>query len=148
MKSILLMSAMMIAAPAIAQTTATPAQTTPTAPASAAAPASTNAAQPATSVPAPQDTTTTTAQAAPVANPADAVATVVSTDWAKYDADKNSSLSKEEFATWMTALRDSNPAQKEQVKDVAAWTTAAFAQADADKSGSVTKPELEGFLKG
>ena len=48
----------------------------------------------------------------------------------------------------MTALREQNPAQKAQVKDVDAWTTAAFAMADKDKSGEVTKPELAGFLKG
>jgi hypothetical protein len=151
MKSLWLMSAMIVAAPALAQT-ATP-------------PASTNAAQPAaTAQPAPQPTTdapaaqaTPSAQPTPSApaaadaapaNPADAVAAVVSNDWAKYDANNDSNLSKDEFAKWMTALRESNPAQKAQVKDVNAWTTAAFAQADKDKSGAVSKDELQGFLKG
>lgn len=149
MKSLLLMSAM-IAAPALAQ--------------AGAPPASTNAAQPsATATPAPQPTTDAPAAAAtpapaasatpapaetPPANSSDAVAQVVSNDWSKYDGNNDSNLSKEEFAAWMTALRESNPAQKAAVKDVNAWTTAAFAQADKDKSGAVSKDELQGFLKG
>ncbi|MBS0504322.1 MAG: EF-hand domain-containing protein [Proteobacteria bacterium] len=168
LKGLLLMSAAMIAAPALAQSKAAP-------------PASTNAAQPAAAAQTPpaadpaqsptaatpttppaSNTPTTAATPAPTgetatpaasatpapANTTSAVASVVATDWAKYDKDNNSQLSKEEFAAWMTALREQNPAQKAAVKDVNAWTTAAFAQADKDKSGSVTKAELETFLKG
>lgn len=176
MKSLLLASAMIFAAPAVAQTAAAPTSTNTAQPPAAAAttapaqapqpatdapvtqgagtattrsPAPAQATQPTTETPAAEGAgTTTTTTPAPAGNPADAVATVVSTDWAKYDADKNDNLSKAEFSAWMTALREANPAQKAQVKDVASWTTSAFTQADKDKSGSVTKPELEGFLKG
>jgi hypothetical protein len=143
MKSILLLSAITLAAPALAQTAAPPAST------NAAQSATTvqQAPQPATDAPAAQSPTATQAEAAP-ANPADAVAAVVANDWAKYDGNTDGNLSKEEFASWMTALREQNPAQKAAVKDVNAWTTAAFTQADKDKSGAVSKDELQGFLKG
>lgn len=148
LKSFLLMSAITIAAPALAQTAAAPASTNAAQPAAAATP-SASVQQP-TAAATPSATATPAAQAAPAApaNPADAVAAVVSTDWPKYDADKNDSLSKTEFGAWMTALREQNPAQKAAVKDPTAWTDAAFAQADKDKSGSVNKTELAGFLKG
>jgi hypothetical protein len=153
MKSLLLASAMIVAAPAVAQTTATPNSTNaaqPAAPATPAKPATpAQAPQPATDAPSAQAATPASpATPAQPANPADAVAQVVSTDWAKYDTDKNDGLSKEEFGAWMTALRETNPAQKAQVKDPEAWTTAAFAQADKDKSGAVSRDELQGFLKG
>lgn len=165
MKSLLLMSAMVVAAPALAQAGAPPASTNSAQPAATATPApqpTTDA--PATAAPAAQATPsaqatptasatpsaqpTPAAEPTPAANSADAVAQVVSNDWAKYDANTDSNLSKEEFASWMTALRESNPAQKAAVKDVAAWTTAAFTQADKDKSGAVSKDELQTFLKG
>jgi hypothetical protein len=152
MKSLLLASAMILAAPAVAQT-ATPNSTNaaqPAAPATTATPA--QAPQPATDAPTAQSATpaspaTPAAPEQPV-NPADAVAQVVSNDWAKYDADKNDGLSKEEFGTWMAALREANPAQKAAVTDPEAWTTAAFAQADKDKNGTISKDELQGFLRG
>lgn len=163
LKSLLLMSAVAIAAPALAQTAAPAASTNAAQPAAAATP-STAAQQPtaaatpaATATPsaAPQ-TAAPAASTAPAAataeqqpaNSADAVAAVVSADWSKYDADKDGNLSKAEFGAWMTALREQNPAQKAAVKDPEAWTTAAFAMADKDKSGAVDKTELAGFLKG
>ena len=156
MKTLLMLSAIALATPAFAQTTGAPASTNaaqPATPATGATPA-----QPATDAPTAQGATSAqpatpatpaapSAEAAP-ANSADAVATVVSTDWSKYDADTNDGLSKDEFGKWMTALREQNPAQKAAVKDVAGWTTAAFTQADKDKSGAVSKTELQGFLKG
>jgi hypothetical protein len=155
MKSLLLASAMILAAPAVAQT-ATPNSTNAAQPATSTAPAapasSSQVPQPATDGPTAQSATPATPEApatpAQPANPADAVAQVVSNDWAKYDADKNDGLSKEEFGTWMAALREANPAQKAAVTDPEAWTTAAFAQADKDKNGTVSKAELQGFLKG
>jgi hypothetical protein len=131
MKSLWLTGAMLVAAPAVAQT--------------ASPPASTNAAAATSSSTA---TTTSGSGTASTANASDAVAAVVSNDWAKYDGDTNGGLSKDEFAKWMTALREQNPAQKAQVTDVDAWTTAAFTQADKDKNGAVSKDELQGFLKG
>lgn len=129
LKSLMLASAVLIAAPALAQT----ADTT--------APANPNAATPAT----PATPAQPSAQAN--ANPTDAVAAVVAADWNTYDADKNGALSKEEFAKWMIALREKSP-QQQPVADINAWTNAAFAQADKDKSSTVTQTELQSFLKG
>ena len=165
-KSLWLMSAMIVAAPALAQTATPPASTNAAQPAAAATPAPQPATdaptaqtptttQPSTAGPAADTTTTTTSGSgtattatSTTANPSDAVAAVVTNDWAKYDGNTDSNLSKDEFAKWMTALREQNPAQKAEVKDVNAWTTAAFTQADKDKSGSVSKDELQAFLKG
>lgn len=145
-KSLTLMSAIALAAPALAQTTA-PASTNAAQPAAAATP-SASAQQP-TAAATPSSSATPSAQApAAATNPADAVAAVVSSGWSQYDADGNSQLSKAEFGKWMDALREQNPAQKAAVKDPAAWTAAAFAKADKDKSGGVSKTELEAFLKG
>lgn len=158
-KGLLLMSAAIIAAPALAQAEAAPpasstpqpaaaAQTPPAAdptqvPNTAATPAA-----PAASSPTAAATPAPTGETATPANSSNAVASVVSADWAKYDKDGDGKLSKGEFAAWMTALRESNPAQKAAVADVNAWTNAAFAQADKDKSNGVSKEELEAFLKG
>ena len=158
LKSLMLMSAVAIAAPALAQTAAPASASTNTAQPAAAATPSTAAQQPtaaatpaAAATPQAADSAAPTTAAAPTAEPAnsaDAVAAVVSADWSKYDADGDGNLSKAEFGAWMTALRDQNPAQKAAVKDAEAWTTAAFAMADKDKSGAVNKDELAGFLKG
>lgn len=150
MKSLLLLSAIALTAPAAAQTAGAPASTNaaqPANPASPATPAQTP--QPVTDAPTAQGATPATpaTSAEPAGNPADAVAQVVTSDWSKYDADTNDSLSKAEFGKWMTALQEQSPAQKAQAKP-AGWTDAAFAQADKDKSGTVSRTELQTFLKG
>lgn len=147
LKSILLVGAVAIAAPALAQEATPPASTNAAQPETTAAPAPAEAATDAAASTAAQPATEQ-APATASANPSNAVSAVIESDWAKYDADSNGSLSKEEFGAWMTALREQNPAQKAQVTDVNAWTAAAFAMADKDKNGGVTRPELEGFLKG
>lgn len=142
MKSLLVLSAVALAAPAAAQTAGAPASTNAAQPTTPATPA-TPAPQPATDAPGAQAATSATP-----ANSTDAVAQVVSTDWSKYDADTNESLSKAEFGKWMTALQEQAPAaQKAQAKPTG-WTDAAFTQADKDKSGTVSKTELQAFLKG
>lgn len=145
LKTLMLAGAAMIAAPVLAQATAAPKAAQPAAPATPA-PAATPDTSATPAAPATPDTAQ--APAAEPANASDAVAALISADWAKYDKDGNGGLSKEEFAAWMTALREQNPAQKAAVTDVAAWTEAAFTMADKDKSGAVTKSELETFLKG
>lgn len=141
LKSLMLASAVLIAAPALAQNADTTANPNAATPATPAAPAQDGqAAQPASPA-------QPSAQAQPNANPADAVAAVVAADWNTYDTDKNGALSKEEFARWMIALREKSP-QQQPVADINAWTNAAFAQADKDKSSTVTQTELQAFLKG
>lgn len=151
LKGLLLMSAAMVAAPALAQTAAVPPNEAqpamPTQTPSATDPAQSSTPPTTAATPGATGETAAPAAAAP-ANSTDAVAKVIAADWSKYDKDNDGSLSKEEFAAWMIALRGQDPAQKAQTTDVQSWTNAAFAQADSDKSGTVTKPELERFLKG
>jgi len=146
MERLLVLSAVALAAPAAAQTANAPASTNAAQPATPATPA--QAPQPVTDAPGAQSATPATpATPAQPANSSDAVAQVVSTDWSKYDADTNDGLSKAEFGKWMTALQEQAPKQSGKAKP-AGWTDAAFAQADKDKNGTVSKAELQGFLKG
>lgn len=167
-KATLLGAAMIAAAPAIAQT-ATPGQTAPTSPstvqttqlppstAQTTSPQTTTPADPMTdsSVPssdpaAPAQTTDqTTAQTTTqtTATSEAQIASVVDSQFATYDKDADGALSTAEFASWMVTLRQASDASfTAESKEAKAWTKTAFAQADTDKSKSVSKTELTGFL--
>lgn len=166
LKHVLLAGAMTIAAPAMAQTTgptaANPAPAATTTPAAPTTPATTVDAAPATAAtpgataqaaPASPQTTgaapTQQAAAAPTEQPATGsqVAQVVDTEFPTYDKDSDGKLSQSEFSAWMVALKTkSDPATKAESPVTKKWNTAAFAQADTDKSKSVSKDELTGFL--
>ena len=89
---------------------------------------------------------TQSAAAEPAAG-ADQVATVVQTEFPTYDANKDGKLEKTEFASWMVKLKQaSDPKATATSAETKSWVNAAFAQADKDKSQSVTQPELVGFL--
>ncbi len=143
-RNIMLVSAFALTAPAFAQETQPPqepaTESTATQPPAEAQTAPEAATPSTTTSPAP-------AQAAP-ANTPTTVAAVVDTDFPAFDADKNGELSKEEFAAWMTKLRAAQPNAPSASADTAAWTEAAFAQADTDKSKTVSKGELTTFLQG
>ena len=84
---------------------------------------------------------------ATAASKADQVASVVDSEFATYDKDANGQLSTTEFGAWMVALKTaSDPATKADSKATKTWVGQAFASADKDKSKSVTKEELTGFL--
>lgn len=78
------------------------------------------------------------------------VAQVVEADFPAYDKDRNGELSKAEFSEWMLKLRAATPQSGAPTAeaDLEAWAGAAFAQADTDKSQSVSKGELTSFLAG
>jgi len=138
MKYALLAGAMMVAAPAIAQRTPTTLSTDQTAPiqSQSYSPSMTSDAAPADAATSPQ-TTTTTSQ----------IAHVVEADFPKYDGDGNGKLSATEFASWMGTLRaSSDPTAKADNAEMKAWSKTAFAQADVDKSKSISKGELTTFL--
>lgn len=153
LRTILIGTAMAIAAPAIAQDTTMPApepapvtEPAPAAPVTDVAPTPepVPAAEPA---PAPADTLTPTPAPAPTATqPAsgDQIATVVKAEFAKYDTDSSGELSSTEFATWMGAVAaaSNTPTPTQQ------WYASAFAQADTDKNKSVSQTELITFLNG
>lgn len=131
-RTILLTSALALAAPAMAQQATTP-----------AVPASPQAETPQAATP----QAATPAQA----NPTNAVAAIVDTEFPAYDANGDGQLDQPEFSKWMVALKDQEmkatgttlPAEQ-----VTAWASGAFTTADADKSTAVSKPELVTFLSG
>lgn len=142
-RTLLFTTALAVATPALAQQTTTPGQattpTSPTAPATAAPADPTAAGQAAQ----PQ-------QATP-ASPANAVASIVDTEFPAYDANNDGSLDKAEFSRWMVALKDQEmkaTGKSLPAEQVTAWATGAFTTADADKSTTITKPELVTYLSG
>ena len=156
LKYALLAGVMTIASPALAQQTTNTAptqattQTAPQTQAPAGSPVTD--AQPAatpmdsaTAATAPADATqTATAQPA---TGADQVASVVETEFPTYDANKDGKLEKAEFASWMVKRKQaSDPKATATDAKTKSWVNSAFAQADKDKSKSVSKPELIGFL--
>lgn len=123
-RAFLLASALMIAPSALAQTAATPQEQAPAAPEG-------NHAQPATS--------------------GDAVASIVDTEFPAYDQNHDGQLDKAEFARWMVALKDQElkaTGKSLPPAEVTAWADGAFTTADADKSATVSKPELIAYLSG
>jgi hypothetical protein len=157
-KHMFLGAAALIAAPALAQQAPAPAQTSaqavPQQGATQAAPATTPAtepqAAPADTQAAPADAQSAPADATTAAEPkagGDQVASVVDQEFPSYDKDGDGKLSQAEFAAWMVTLKTaSDPSTKADAPATKTWVNAAFAQADTDKSKSLTKTELTGFL--
>lgn len=161
LKYILLASVVAISAPALAQSQSAPENNTPST-AVDHGQTSTQPAQDATAAPVGDGQVAQTAPAADPAQPAQAgavvadakpankaeqVDAVVNKEFPTYDKDANGSLNKTEFAAWMVALKTaSDPATKVESAEVKTWISNAFASADTDKSKSVSKKELEGFL--
>ena len=110
----------------------------------AAATSSTQAASPAGA----DTSATAAAQTSPSATQ---VSTVVDAEFPVYDADKSGQLEEAEFAKWMLALKNQEmqaTGKSVPQEQLAAWASAAFASADADKSSSVSKAELTSYLGG
>ena len=88
--------------------------------------------------------------AAPAAsNAANTVASIVDSEFPAYDGNSDGQLDKAEFARWMVALKDQEMKTSGKTlapAEVTAWADGAFATADADKSTSVSKPELISYL--
>jgi hypothetical protein len=153
LKYALLAGVMTIAAPALAQQTTNTAPTqatTQTTPAAAPqTPTSSPVTDPQPAAASPMDATATDAQTAATEPAAGAtqVASVVDTEFPTYDANKDGKLEKAEFASWMVKLKQaSDPKASATDAKTKSWVNSAFAQADTDKSKSVSKPELIGFL--
>ena len=120
---LLLAAATLLAAPVSAQTVPSAGQTAPL----PAAPVATTTPRPATS--------------------AGEVAAIVAREFPAYDKDANGGLSAKEFDDWMVKLKAiADPTVKADAPSTRTWLGAAFAQADLDKSRTVTLAELTGFL--
>jgi hypothetical protein len=165
LKHVFLTGAMLIAAPALAQTApsgsrtppATPSTTAPTTatPPAPITPQSTAPAAPqtdpatATTPATPADPAAAAGAAAPAAAgpaPGAQIADVVGKEFPSYDKNKDGKLSRAEFGAWMFALRKaSDPALKDDAANKT-YVSGAFTTADTDKSKSVSKDELTNYL--
>lgn len=77
----------------------------------------------------------------------DQVTQIVDAEFPTYDKNTDGNLDQAEFASWMVTLKTaSDPTTSATSAETRTWVGAAFAQADKDKSKSVTKTELTGFL--
>lgn len=85
------------------------------------------------------------------ADPANSIASIVDSEFPAYDANSDDQLDKAEFSRWMLALKSQEMKATGKTlapADVTAWADGAFVTADADKSASVSKPELVSYLSG
>lgn len=147
LKFALLAGAMTLSASAFAQTAPDQSTTPQTTQQSPATPDQSMPAAPQSAMPAPAAPVQDAATASPEPVAPTQIADVVSTEFANYDKDGNGTLSAGEFGAWMVALKTaSDPATKADSKATKTWVGQAFAQADTDKSKSVSKTELTGFL--
>jgi hypothetical protein len=80
--------------------------------------------------------------------PPEQVASIVGREFGVYDVNHNGVLEKEEFAAWMVALKTSAPGATPADAPSPKWSEAAFKQADPDKSKTVTHGELLAFFTG
>lgn len=142
LKSALFAGAMMVAVPAFAQQADTPKPTAPTSAPGAAIVPETLDQSTADKKDSPKDK----AEVAAAAAGTDHVSTIVDAEFASYDKDGSGTLEKAEFIAWMDAMKARAPERKKPGSDT--WNNAAFAQADKDKSTSLSKDELTGFLRG
>jgi hypothetical protein len=136
-RTLLVSTALVVTAPAMAQQPTAPMQG-----AMPAAPESTSPAAPA----APQ-----TATPAAPSNPATSVATIVDSEFPAYDANSDGQLDQSEFTRWMVALKSQEmkaTGSALPAEQVSAWANGAFTTADTDKSITVSKPELVKYLSG
>ncbi len=105
-------------------------------------------------MPALAQETTSPASAGQTARPsgtANTVASIVDSEFPAYDGNNDGQLDKAEFARWMVALKDQEMKTSGKTlapAEVTAWADGAFTTADADKSVSVSKPELISYLSG
>lgn len=135
-RTLLITSALAIAAPAIAQEMMPSQGAMPATPAQPAMPGDPQAGMP---------------QAETPANPGNAVASIVDTEFPAYDANSDGQLDQAEFSKWMVALKDQEmkaTGKSLPAEQVTAWASGAFTTADTDKSVSISKPELVAYLSG
>lgn len=135
-RTLLITSALAIAAPAIAQEMMPSQGAMPATPAQPAMPGDPQAGMP---------------QAETPANPGNAVASIVDTEFPAYDANSDGQLDQAEFSKWMVALKDQEmkaTGKSLPAEQVMAWASGAFTTADTDKSVSISKPELVAYLSG
>ena len=105
----------------------------------------TPATPPASSVmPAPAPAQDSAAPAA--AEPASDPKAIIASEFPTYDKDANGALSRVEFDTWLTALKEKSGDTTMKPADKTSWLKTAFTTADKDKSKGVSLAELTDYL--
>lgn len=146
-RSALLASAIALSSPAFAQDA-------PPEPAPQSAPTTVDEAGPATQSSAARDAAIPPSIVAPEveaaakpAAPGTPAADIIDREFASYDKDGDGVLNAAEFDAWMVALKKaSDPTTDASAPETKTYLAKAFAQADADKSKTVSKAELTAFL--
>jgi hypothetical protein len=136
-------AALAIASPAVAQKSGTTAKS----PDKSMSMPGDSAATPATPADPSTDTSATPAMPATPSAQANDPATILKTEFPVYDKDANGDLNKDEFSTWLLALKKAAPQQTMLTdQQQTEWLGKAFTDADADKSTSISLAELTSYL--
>ncbi len=108
-------------------------------------------ANPAPTDPAAPTSSTPAAPAAPAAPPNPQVVAFVDQQFPTADANKDGTITADEFSAWVKGLKTAELQKAGQPADpntVAAYASGALAAADKDKDGTLTKTELVRFFGG
>lgn len=136
-------AALAIASPAVAQMSGT----APKSPDKSMSMPGDKAATPAMPADPSADTSATPAMPATPSAQANDPATILKTEFPVYDKDANGDLNKDEFSTWLLALKKAAPQQTTLTdQQQTEWLGKAFTDADADKSTSISLAELTTYL--
>ena len=80
------------------------------------------------------------------AEPASDPKAIIASEFPTYDKDANGALSRVEFDTWLTALKEKSGDTTMKPADKTSWLKTAFTTADKDKSKGVSLAELTDYL--
>lgn len=134
--------ALAIASPAVAEKSGTANKPDQATSSSATSPSATDSAV----TPVDPSTDTSATPAAPSAQASDPQ-TILKTEFPVYDKDANGALNKDEFSSWLLALKKAAP-QQTPLTDAqqTEWLGKAFKDADSDKNVAVSLAELTTYL--
>lgn len=71
---------------------------------------------------------------------------IIQSEFPTYDKDANGALSRVEFDTWLTALKEKSGDTAMKPEEKTSWLKTAFTTADKDKSKGVSLAELTDYL--
>ena len=97
-------------------------------------------------MPAPAPAPTQDSAAPSAAEPASDPQAIIASEFPTYDKDANGALSRVEFDTWLTALKEKSGDTTMKPADKTSWLKTAFTTADKDKSKGVSLAELTDYL--
>ena len=78
--------------------------------------------------------------------PAQNAASVIAAEFPTYNKSGSGKLSRAEFDTWMTALKDKSGGSPMKPAEMKRWLGESFAKADTDKDKAISQSELTAYL--